>query len=650
MGKKKENKPVKKEYVDPFAALRVSYGLEALAEEKSNEPDYSHYTGDEGKNNKSGGNAGTKSKKDTLIYTAQAPYNFVPLLAEMVPGEIGEADAAAYAEHVRSQGKNTGYLDLTITAKTPLFIGGNGESFFAPTGNPLIPGSTLRGMVKNILKIVTAGAMRSGEDVQNRHLYSRGMAAKGSFGAYYSNRMIEMKSVTNKDGKTEQKAFSKAKPGFLIKIKGKSQYFVCHAQGRKAKYERNDRHRGAKMGSVEWGYDKDDYACAIHTGKMQHRAKTGNFEDKWIYYIIHTPDWRPESRIPVPIDVVDDYINDKTRKGVNLLDIAKKDNEAAGYTHCQDVELVVPCCYMAKGGVVQHFGHGQHYRIPYEKSVADHIPYQLANEAQVDLADMLFGKKELWGSRVRVENATLAGSARTLPASLPHPLMSPNPTSFQLYLEQSPDPSTHKINHWDDTATLRGYKLYWHQANDENAWKLNPKEDKDVQGMSRIAPLAAGCSFKGRLSFQDLSDVELGALLSVFDLSRRNKNICFKLGMGKPIGMGSVAIDSQLHLLDQKERYHSLFQQNKFATGDALADKEIWQKYLDVFEAYMQQHIQNKPAYKAMLGELKAMLNYQVTAKGTKWQEKMAYMRIGDKKDTRYRDRAILKKPSQYIL
>lgn len=649
MGKKKENKPVKREYVDPYAAVRASFGLEQI-KETSSEPDYSHYTGDEGKKNKGGGNAGTKNKKDTLIYTAQAPYNFVPLLAEMVPGEIGESDAAAYAEHVRSQGKNTGYLDLTITAKTPLFIGGNGEAFFAPAGTPMLPGSTIRGMVKNIFKIVTAGAMRSGEDVQNRHLYSRGMAAKGSFGAYYSNRMIEMKSVTHDDGKTEQKAFSKAKPGFLIKIKGEGKYFVCPAQGRKAKYEPNDKHRRNELGSVEWGYDKDDYACAIHTGKMQHKTKTGKFEDKWIYYIIFAPDWRTESRIPVPMEVVDDYINDKTRTGLNLLDAAKKDNEAAGYTHCQDVELVVPCCYMAEGGVVQHFGHGQHYRIPYEKSVADHIPRQIADEAQADLADMIFGRKELWGSRVMVENAVLAGSARRLPASLPHPLMSPNPTSFQLYLEQSQDPDAHKINHWDDPATLRGYKLYWHQANDENAWSINSQKDKAVQGMSRIAPLAAGCRFKGRLSFQDLSDVELGALLSVFDLPRTNKNICFKLGMGKPIGMGSVAIDSQLHLLDQRERYHSLFQQKQFATGDALAGKEIWQRYLGAFEAYMQLHIQNKSAYRAMLGELKTMLDYQVIAKGAKWQQKLAYMRIGDNSDKRYRDRAILKKPSHYVL
>ena len=383
---------------------------------------------------------------------------------------------------------------------------------------------------------------------------------------------------------------------------------------------------------------------------MQHRVKTGNFEDKWIYYIIHTPDWRVESRIPVPMEVVDDYQNDKTRKGVNLFDIARKDNEAAGYTHCQDVELVVPCCYMTVGGVVQHFGHGQHYRIPYEKSVADHIPWQIADETQVDLSDMIFGKKELWGSRVRVENALLAGSARKLATSLPHPLMSPNPTSFQLYLEQSQNPDTQKICHWDDKAALRGYKLYWHQKNDEHAWMLNPKEDKDVSGMSRITPLADGCSFKGRLSFQDLSDVELGALLSVFDLPRNNKNICFKLGMGKPIGLGFVAIDSQLHLLNQQERYHSLFQQKQFATGDALAGKEIWQRYLDAFEAYMQQHIQNKAVYKAMIGELKTMLDYQVTSKGGKWQERMAYMRIGDRKDTRYRDRAILKKPSQYIL
>ena len=41
--------------------------------------------------------------------------------------------------------------------------------------------------------------------------------------------------------------------------------------------------------------------------------------------------------------------------------------------------------------------------------------------------------------------------------------MGPNPTSFQLYLEQDVDNHS-TYNHWGhEGASIRGYKMYWHQ-------------------------------------------------------------------------------------------------------------------------------------------------------------------------------------------
>ena len=44
----------------------------------------------------------------------------------VVTGEIDEVSQTAYKEHVLAHGKNTGYIDLEITSKSPLFIGGKG--------------------------------------------------------------------------------------------------------------------------------------------------------------------------------------------------------------------------------------------------------------------------------------------------------------------------------------------------------------------------------------------------------------------------------------------------------------------------------------------------------------------------------------------
>ena len=50
-----------------------------------------------------------------------------------------------------------------------------------------------------------------------------------------------------------------------------------------------------------------------------------------------------------------------------------------------------------------------------------------------------------------------------------------------------------------------------------------------------------------------------------------------------------------------------------------------------------------------MRKELSTMLDWQVTQKGNNWQNKMDYMEIGNRDDRRYRDRAILVRPSKYI-
>ena len=84
---------------------------------------------------------------------------------------------------------------------TPLFVGGDDAgTFFSPTGEPLIPGSTLRGMVRNLFKIVTAGTMRRDEDFTDRHLYFRCIMAAGGkqlkeLNAYYENRMMSGEKI-----------------------------------------------------------------------------------------------------------------------------------------------------------------------------------------------------------------------------------------------------------------------------------------------------------------------------------------------------------------------------------------------------------------------------------------------------------------------
>ena len=94
-----------------------------------------------------------------------------------------EAIYDSYLTYVRDFGTYSGYIEVDITTKTSTLVGGYGEnsgesSFFAiHNDEPMIPGSSLRGMVRNLFKIVTASSFRKDEDFTEKSLYYRGVAS-----------------------------------------------------------------------------------------------------------------------------------------------------------------------------------------------------------------------------------------------------------------------------------------------------------------------------------------------------------------------------------------------------------------------------------------------------------------------------------------
>ncbi len=117
----------------------------------------------------------------------RAPYNFVPL-SELVV-EPDWADRVS--QDVPFSDGVCGRLDLEITPQGPIFVrgepgvGGKPDRHFrTPDGLVAIPGSSLRGMIRNVVEIASFGRMRrvndhryGVRDLHNRDLYGRHMAA-----------------------------------------------------------------------------------------------------------------------------------------------------------------------------------------------------------------------------------------------------------------------------------------------------------------------------------------------------------------------------------------------------------------------------------------------------------------------------------------
>lgn len=115
-----------------------------------------------------------------------APYGFVPLDGKVYQPEwLATPDGSAPPVHdVPFQDGICGTLELEIEAETPIFARGRKESFFQLSdGRYAIPGTSVRGALRNVVEIITFSRFSrvnnhryAVRDLNNRHLYGQYMA------------------------------------------------------------------------------------------------------------------------------------------------------------------------------------------------------------------------------------------------------------------------------------------------------------------------------------------------------------------------------------------------------------------------------------------------------------------------------------------
>lgn len=84
-----------------------------------------------------------------------APFNFVPLSEKVFFPDWSEQ----VSHDVPFEDAQSGVIDITITAKSPIFIrdGENDMEFCNFEGTQYIPGSSVKGMIRNVLEIMSFG-------------------------------------------------------------------------------------------------------------------------------------------------------------------------------------------------------------------------------------------------------------------------------------------------------------------------------------------------------------------------------------------------------------------------------------------------------------------------------------------------------------
>jgi len=412
-------------------------------------------------------------------------------------------------------------------------------------------------------------------------------------------------------------------------------------------------------------------------------VSSGHMNKKHMHWVINEPD-PSESPIPLDEEVINSYKNDKQRKAPDLLKKLKDDNIAE-----------VPCFYLTdQSGKIISFGHTGMFRLAYEKTIGDHVPSVLKDPNIVDIAGAIFGNEKTHASRVFFEDFYLDENKATdnflLNTDIPQILSSPKPTCFQHYLEQTPvNLNDHPKNlaHYNSNNPIRGYKFYWHRSGtkweaeeitfDTEKFKKfledNGLQRADFRGFIReesdkkvrislkqlpfslkeailkavgvfeeqhtlLTPVRSGAIFKGRIRFENLSKVELGALLFALDLPEGHAH---KLGMGKPIGLGSVRISPRLFLSNRKKRYEA-FEEEWYGLPEASREGKRIKDFKEAFNSYVLEKIgSNKRSLweEERMKELKRMLDFE----GKPEEFKTTYLTLEE-----FRNRYVLPKPRAF--
>lgn len=580
---------------------------------------------------------------------ANAPYNFVELPTDIVkikPEDLPQQNVY----YPQSEKRYTGRIECTLTTESPLYIRcGLTKSEFDcgteskdlpdffytdPTSKdskPVIPGSSLRGMLRSLIEIVSFSKIEKVSD--NKRLFFRAVAEnpkKSSVGRAYK-KYVEPNKIQagylyqDNQGWYIQPAIRLNKHSFawvkqrdlnLEQLKNfddddyHPQYIDISFQRAAIDFkDKAKRFFAFNVDSPNVYQNKEKQGVLVTSGNMKQSDKASPRRN---HCVIFKPDLETD-KLRLSDTAIEHYCN-------ALTDFQKQTPFHENYGILEEKR---PVFYYPpeNGNKLGFFGQSPNFRIPYSPegngnaaTVIDFIPPKLRESSLIDLTDAIFGwvkddenlDKEIRqrGSRIFFTNGEYKSSENGIwykgnpnDTVTPKILSEPKPTTFQHYLVQPSETEADKskLKHYANNpiqeTVIRGHKLYWHKGSNPDI--EHPDGDKaEGTQITKIKPIKPGVSFEFNIHFENLNEIELGAILWILKIAAEPK-YCLSLGMGKPLGMGAVKVEHDLLLNNRHERYSKLFDDNQWLTGEKnQSNTESKSKVcIDAFEKYIVDNI-----------------------------------------------------------
>ena len=470
---------------------------------------------------------------------AHAPYNFVPFSNRIMvryqsPNELPPHD-------VWDPELKSGEIHVTLEAQTPVLVSdgrerNNARFFKGADGTYQIPGSTVRGLLRQTMQILGLGHIRVKEDMEDYQIFFRNVAGRSnSIGKalkdYYAGSVMKIrtervngKSISNPEavcgGYLHRKAGAyyiqpTVSPVLRVSRKHKdvAQFEDLTAKSFPVSYRENGQTVLELSKEVHPEWRQGTMLC---TGRPVGRVPNG-------LYLFPEEDLQAES-IPISeADVLSYQADWENRKNVlkpkEFWALPREGEAKPVFFLRYEKHTYFGMTKMLRVGCRYPLSHGLPPR---------HREYTQQSELVLDYPHAMLGyagENQAYRSRVSVGDFRLEGPGQVLPG-IKTVLGGPKASFYPNYVAEGK-------NYNQEDFRLRGHKLYWH--------KEEAKADAPANGNERVAttlyPLDKGSVFHGVIRYRNLHPDELGLLLWCIRLDPG----CFHgIGMGKPYGFGRV--------------------------------------------------------------------------------------------------------------
>lgn len=492
------------------------------------------------------------NKFEVINNQSVAPYNFVSLPSEAKVITDKKEKLQSHGEINRE--KFSGYIEYTIKNKTPLIIGkGKKENepvefFTNPEGKYTIPGSTIRGLLRTNVAILSDSNIS--DDIEDERFYYRSFG-RDKLKQEYSDRLEIRTGYIYKKPEDEYVLIPSEKvDGYhyltireqltekekeLIKDKQKeirNKKFEVSGKQLLISYETNGEGSDVKIA------DKDEYE------NKGYLMTSGYIANKLVHYIIPA---KESNEAEIIFKRGSKEYADIERYNKDLV-VTKK-----AFIKNGNIEMNEKYKYYGLPSKIEkengkpiffgkridsyYFGFTPYPRIPYDNNIKHGINENYKNKEGYSYVDKLFGfakDNNSYKGLLSFEDCICITSHKAKFKNYNVILGEPHATSYNLYLKQENNGDNGIIN-YNDEFTIRGIKQYWIKD-----YITVSDVGNNPNVFSKINAMDENNEFKGKIHFKNLSKEELGLVLWALKVDEKaHENI----GMGKPYGFGHIVID-----------------------------------------------------------------------------------------------------------